>query len=125
MFSLFGGKPGAAPGADVDPSAARALMAGGAPVIDVREPAEFAAGAIKGSVNVPLGEVLAAGMAALERAGVHAGEHEIVLVCRSGNRSGQACRALAGQLGAKAHNLAGGVIAWHAAGLPLLPSGRP
>jgi rhodanese-related sulfurtransferase len=123
MFGLFGSQPRSKPGADLDPRAAQSLIAGGAPVVDVREPAEFAAGAIAGSVNVPLGEVLAEGMAALERAGVRAGEHEIVLVCRSGNRSGQACRALAGQLGAKAHNLAGGVIAWHAAGLPLPPNG--
>lgn len=123
MFKLFGGQPGPKPGADVDPHSAQALIAAGAPVVDVREPAEFAAGAIRGSVNVPLGEVLAEGMAALERAGVHAGEHEVVLVCRSGNRSGKACHALAGRLGSKAHNLAGGVIAWHAAGLPLLPNG--
>jgi rhodanese-related sulfurtransferase len=114
-------RSGGQPEADVDPRAAQALIVEGAAIVDGREPGQFAAGAIQGSVNVRIGEALAA----LERAGVHAGEHEIELVCRSGNRSGQAGGALASQLGPKAHHLAGGLIAWHAAGLPRWPSGRP
>jgi rhodanese-related sulfurtransferase len=42
-----------------------------------------------------------------------------VVVCRSGNRSGTAC-ALLGKRGfAQAYNLAGGMLAWQKASLPM------
>ena len=62
MFGLF--RSTSAP-QDVSPAAAQALIAQGAPVVDVREPNEFAAGAIKGSINVPLGAIQQRGSAAL------------------------------------------------------------
>lgn len=120
MFGLFR-STSAQP--DVSPSAAQALIAAGAPIVDVREPQEFAAGAIRGSINVPLGTIHAHGLAALRTAAIDVGAPHIVLVCRSGNRSGQACKALRAALGARGHNLAGGVIAWGNQGLPLTPGG--
>jgi len=120
MFGLFRSTSAAQ---DVSPSAAQTLIAQGAPVVDVREPQEFAAGAIKGSINVPLGAIQQRGTAALQAAAIDLDAPHIVLVCRSGNRSGQACAALRASLGERGHNLAGGVIAWANQGLPLTPNG--
>ncbi len=112
-------------GHDLDPHAAVRLMDGGAPVVDVREPGEFASGAIPGSVNVPLGQVQARGIEALKAAGIDVDAPALVVVCRSGARSGRACLALRGALGERARNLAGGVVAWGSRGLPLTPGGTP
>lgn len=59
-----------------------------ATIVDVREPSEFAEGNVKGSINIPLGEV--------------SGKVEefknmpkpLVLCCLSGGRSGQAVQFL-------------------------------
>jgi phage shock protein E len=51
--------------------------------VDVRTPAEFAAGSVDGAVNIPLNEVEA-------RIGEFRNKGEIVVFCQSGNRSGQA-----------------------------------
>jgi rhodanese-related sulfurtransferase len=109
---------------DVEVPEAQAIIRSGAPVIDVREPDEFAAGAIQGSINVPLGEVQQAGIAALSNAGIDIEAAVLLMVCRSGNRSGLACSALRRALGDRTRNLAGGVIAWQAGGLPLVPGGK-
>jgi rhodanese-related sulfurtransferase len=47
------------------------------------------------------------------------------VICRSGNRSDHAARALAGA-GWQAHNVCDGMIGWHAAGRPMASeSGQP
>lgn len=120
MFGLFKSQPAHR---DIGPVAAQELIAAGAPAVDVREPAEFAAGAIQGSVNVPLGAVQMQGIAALRNAGIDVDATHLVLICRSGNRSGVACGILRDALGERAHNLAGGVIAWAQQGMPLTPGG--
>jgi rhodanese-related sulfurtransferase len=51
--------------------------------VDVREPGEFAGGTANGAVNIPLGNIAAE----LNR---FKGKENIVVFCRSGNRSGQA-----------------------------------
>lgn len=108
---------------DIGPRDAHTLIAAGAPAVDVREPAEFAAAAIPGSINVPLGQVQLRGLAALREAGVEVDAEHLVLICRSGNRSGVARLALHAALGARGHNLAGGVIGWAQQGLQLTPGG--
>ena len=55
----------------------------GAFLVDVREPGEFADGTAKGAVNIPLGSVAA-------ELNKFKGKENIVVFCRSGNRSGQA-----------------------------------
>ncbi|MCB9524791.1 MAG: rhodanese-like domain-containing protein [Myxococcales bacterium] len=57
-------------------------------LLDVRSPTEFRSGHLKGAVNLPLGAVAAQA----ERLG--AKDREIVLYCRSGNRSGMALQQL-------------------------------
>jgi rhodanese-related sulfurtransferase len=44
----------------------------------------------------------------------------VVFYCRSGQRSALATEAFR-TAGYDAHNMAGGLIDWHAAGLPLVP----
>jgi rhodanese-related sulfurtransferase len=86
-------------------------------VVDVREPAEWSAGRVPGSLHVPLGELPA------RLDDLPAGE--LLIVCRSGNRSDRAARWLL-RNGYDATNLGGGLIAWVAAGLPLTADGgRP
>lgn len=59
----------------------------GAPIVDVRSPAEFAAGHIAGSVNVPL-DRLSAGVARYGK------DQPLIVCCASGMRSGMAKRSL-------------------------------
>ncbi len=59
------------------------LINEGAFLVDVRTPAEFASGNVKGSINIPLDQV----SSNLNR---FKENQNIVVFCRSGNRSGQA-----------------------------------
>jgi phage shock protein E len=72
----------------IHPSALTA-MAAGALVIDVRTPEEFSLGHYSGAINIPHEQILAG----VQSLGIDA-QVEMVLYCRSGNRSGQAQRAL-------------------------------
>jgi len=69
----------------------RPALPEGATVIDVRTPAEFAGGHVAGSINIPLDTVQR------ELPRFKAIEGPIVLVCASGNRSGQATAWLKSQ----------------------------
>ncbi len=83
-------------------------------VVDVCEPAEFAAGHIVGSKNIPLVDLPAKLAAAAKNKGL-----PLILVCQSGARSARAMAA-AKTLGyEKVHSLGGGLAAWKSAGLPL------
>jgi rhodanese-related sulfurtransferase len=83
-------------------------------VLDVREPAEFAAGHILNARNIPLGELE-------KRADELAKwrEKPVVVACATGNRSAAAAATLKKHGFAKAVNLAGGFGAWQQAGLPV------
>lgn len=83
-------------------------------VLDVREDSEFKAGHVLNAIHIPLGK-LAERIGELEKYK----ERPIVVVCRSGNRSGMACAMLGKQGFTQAYNLAGGVMAWQKANLPL------
>ena len=90
----------------------------GSLLLDVREPGEFEAGHAPGARHLPLGR-LAAEYAGLPR------DRGIIAVCRSGGRSARATMALRGA-GYDVVNLAGGMQAWEAAGLPVVtPGGDP
>ena len=83
-------------------------------LVDVREPHEFTGelGHVPGSRLVPLATVL-------DAARDWPRDHDLVLICRSGNRSGRAAQALAAAGFTRVMNLAGGMLAWNAAGLPI------
>jgi rhodanese-related sulfurtransferase len=82
-------------------------------LIDVRQPEEHDAGRIAGDRLIVLGS-LAAEVDSIDRA------RPVVFYCRSGSRSAMATEAFRGA-GFDAHNLAGGLLDWKAAGLPLDP----
>ncbi len=83
-------------------------------VIDVCEPAEFAAGHVGGAKNIPLNQLEA------KLAGVVKNKAlPLILVCQSGARSGRAV-AIAKKLGyEQAQSLGGGLSSWRAANLPI------
>ena len=102
---------------EIDAAQLIALHAGGAPVIDVREPAEYAAGHVPGAVNIPRGvlEFEVDGHPAVNRLRDPALAHRdqpVVLYCRSGGRSALAAEALQRLGFAEPLSLAGGFAAW-------------
>lgn len=113
LWSLFGNRFRGV--TEVDSAAALQLINHkNAVVLDVREPNEYASGHILNAKLLPLGK-LKERMGELDK---HK-EQPIVVVCRSGNRSGTACYLLGKQGFAHAYNLAGGVQAWQKNNLPL------
>ena len=85
-------------------------------LVDVREPNEVAAEAYPGAVVVPLSSFD-------PKAIPDPGAKQVVFACRSGKRSVTA--SLAAQAAGLAHDkhLAGGMLAWKAAGLPTRTGG--
>jgi rhodanese-related sulfurtransferase len=81
-------------------------------VIDVRQMPEIAAGTVPGAHALPLHN-LPLMVNQLNR------EEKIVMVCRSGARSAQACMFLAQQGFDNVHNLRGGMMAWAQSGQPI------
>lgn len=76
-------------------------------ILDVRQPDERADFHILGdTLFIPLGEL----PARIDELDPYR-NREIIIYCRSGNRSGQACQYL-GQRGFKTINLAGGTLKW-------------
>lgn len=99
---------------EIDVHAAQQAKAAGSTLIDVREQVEWDAGHIPGAVFIPLG-VLDQEIAVT----VPDKATEIILQCRSGARSGRGTELLQ-QLGyTNVVNMAGGILAWEAAGLPI------
>jgi phage shock protein E len=94
--------------------AAARLQEGDWQVVDVRTPEERPDGVIEGDVLIPLDEL-----------SVRAGEIDpgrpSLIYCRSGSRSAMAVAALRAA-GYDAYNLAGGMLAWLDAGLPVADS---
>lgn len=88
-------------------------------LLDVREPAEWAAGHAPGAQHLPMHE-LPGRLAEVPT------DREVVVVCRVGNRSGQVVQFLVEQGWQNVRNLAGGMLDWVAAGRPLVSdSGGP
>jgi rhodanese-related sulfurtransferase len=97
--------------ADMDPAAAAARWESGAILLDVREPSEWNAGHVPGAEHIPLGELAA-------RVDELPSETEILVICRSGNRSQQGRDILAAAGLEQVTSVSGGVRAWRDAGLP-------
>ncbi len=81
-------------------------------IIDVREMREIAQGTIPSAKPIPLA-TLPARMDELDR------ERRLVIICRSGARSAQACQFLQQQGYDKVYNLRGGMIGWAHESLPI------
>lgn len=83
----------ASPSTAKDPAAARARIQGGAVVVDVRSPGEFAEGHLPDAINIPVGE-LASRIADVDRLVAGDRGKPVVVYCATGRRSGKAKQAL-------------------------------
>lgn len=73
--------------APTDNSNLKEAVKNGAFLVDVRTPAEFSVGSVKGAINIPLDKVPS-------QLSKFKNKKSIVVFCRSGNRSSQAKRIL-------------------------------
>ena len=84
-------------------------------LLDVRSPAEFAAGHIPGAWNVPVDDVAAR----REEIRNRAGKKDIVVYCLSGARAAHAIKELASDAGPQVLHLTGDFSGWAAAQRPI------
>jgi rhodanese-related sulfurtransferase len=93
-----------------------AVDVGGLPadgyLLDVREDDEWRAGHAPDAVHVPLSELMA-------RVGEVPEDRDVYVICKVGGRSEQAVRYL-NQQGRTTVNVSGGMLAWEAAGRPMV-----
>lgn len=85
----------------------------GAFLLDVREQSEWDAGHVEGAVLIPLGQLQS-------RIGELPADRDILIICRSGNRSAQARDTLRAAGLQRTTSVDGGMNAWIAAGLPVV-----
>ena len=106
------GQPSSASYKEITPAEAQAkLEKGEAVLIDVREPAEYQQVHAKGAKLMPLGTVQ-------QHLSELPTDKDVLMICKSGGRSSQACM-IAGAAGQKRlYNVSGGTTAWLNAGLP-------
>jgi rhodanese-related sulfurtransferase len=96
----------------ITPDKAQDRQQAGALIIDVRELDEWREGHIPGALHIPLGS-LSAHVNEIDR------NSEVIVVCRSGARSGRAVAALMQSGYTQVANLSGGMIAWARLNLPV------
>lgn len=85
--------------------------------LDVREPYEWDAGHIDGSLHIPMGDIQVR-VEELEK------DRPIIVVCQVGQRSALVSEFLVAR-GFTAQNLEGGLDAWQAQGYPLVATESP
>lgn len=83
-------------------------------ILDVREPYEWEAGHIEEAIHIPLGQLMAGA-----ETGQLESDRQVIVVCKTGNRSELAALMLQAR-GYDAQNLEGGTERWVAAGLPIV-----
>jgi rhodanese-related sulfurtransferase len=83
-------------------------------VVDVREDKEIQGGVIKGARHITLSQ-LPERIPELSKSK----QSSVLVYCRSGSRSGHACQQLTKAGFDDVSNLAGGIMAWESANLPL------
>ena len=94
--------------------AAELYRDGRAVIIDVRQDWELEEMRVPDSIHIPLGELP-------QRMDEVPTDQRVVLLCRSGNRSGQALTMLSEEGFDNVHNLMGGITTWHSQGHPVEP----
>jgi len=95
---------------EISVAEASTMRDSGAFILDVREPDEWNAGHIPGATLIPLGELAS-------RVNEVPKDQEVVVVCRSGNRSQQGRDILLSAGFTQVTSMAGGLNQWSAAGL--------
>jgi rhodanese-related sulfurtransferase len=94
------------------PSVTAADLPADVVLVDVREPDEWTAGHAPDAVHIPLGQLV-------DRVAELPEGADLVMVCHGGGRSSRATAWL-NQQGVAARNLTGGMVAYAAAGRPLV-----
>jgi len=110
-FSASGAQPASAYPAEINASEVVAKRNAGAFILDVRQPDEWADYHVPGSTLIPLDQLEA-------RVREVPKDREIVVVCRSGNRSATGRDILKKAGYTQVTSLAGGLSQWKAAGNP-------
>lgn len=98
---------------EISPGQASEMRDGGAFMLDVREPDEWIAGHIPGATLIPLGE-LSSRLSEVPK------DKEVVVVCRSGNRSAEGRDILLNAGFEQVTSMVGGMNQWASAGLPVV-----
>ncbi|MBA3072960.1 MAG: rhodanese-like domain-containing protein [Anaerolineae bacterium] len=88
-------------------------FANGAYLLDVREPIEWNEAHVDGAVLIPLGELSA-------RVDEIPTDKDVLIICRSGNRSAEARNLLRAAGLNRTTSINGGINAWISAGLPVV-----
>ena len=83
-------------------------------IVDVRPMADFSQGHIISAINIPINGF----KNQIEQLNKHKGK-PIIISCRSGAQSVQACRQLKNAGFEQVYNLKGGMLAWQNANLPV------
>ena len=112
LWSFFGNRVSGIN--EVNTLEATRLMNEEALLLDVREDNEWAVGRLPNAKHIRLSE-LSKRLSELEKFK----DKPIVVYCRSGNRSARACALLKKSGFANPNNLAGGIMAWEQANLPI------
>jgi rhodanese-related sulfurtransferase len=102
---------------DVTADEAQRLIAGGAVVVDVRQPEEWSSGHIGEAHLVPLDGIYSFGRAI----GDLPRDRDLIFTCEAGQRSAVASEIalVAGFAPERVHNLVGGMSAWRRLRLPM------
>lgn len=96
----------------IEPAEAKGLIEKGVPVVDVREPQEYAEVRIPNSTLVPLGTLLRSPREFVK-------EGAVLFICSEGIRSAVACEAAAAIGLDEVYNLEGGTQRWETEGHPV------
>lgn len=99
----------------IDAAGAKRLIDGGALLVDIREPDEFARERVPGARNQPLGALANLGTGRATA---------VIFHCRSGNRTQLNAQRLAAATDCDTYLLEGGIEAWKKAGLPVAKDTR-
>ncbi|WP_137725459.1 rhodanese-like domain-containing protein [Prescottella subtropica] len=89
---------------EIDVTELETVLAAGAPLIDVREPDEFAEARVPGAHSIPLSEFVS-------RVDEVPVDGAVYVICAMGGRSAQAAEYLVAR-GLDAVNVVGGTMAW-------------
>ncbi|MHB8613634.1 MAG: rhodanese-like domain-containing protein [Candidatus Dormibacteraceae bacterium] len=99
---------------EIDPQQALQRQRGGALVVDVREPYEWARGHVSGAEHIPLDD-----LPIRLRNGALPREGEILFICASGGRSSNAAALATANGYRNVASVAGGTSRWAQLGLPI------
>jgi len=83
-------------------------------IVDVREEREITDGSLKNAKHIPVSEFKGR-LKELNKSK----SHPILVYCKTGNRSGGACKMLQAEGFENVTNLEGGIVAWETANMPL------